>query len=88
MLNTNVFSGIDLQVLTDFSSDIDLVALGPTAKAPRQVIVLAAGGGVLSVTTAHGARTLPADLLVGLPITCGILTIGSATDAGSVLVIW
>lgn len=87
-INTAEFTGIDVQELTDFSSDVDLVSLGPTGETPRIVIVLDAGGGNLTVTTAHGTRPLPASLLVGIQIVCGIETITSATDVGSVLVIW
>lgn len=84
-----IHTGFDLQQYDSFSSDVDLVAAGPTGGPARQVIVLGAGGGTLEVVTAQGnTRELDATGLVGIPIVCGIQRITSNTNVGSVLVIW
>jgi hypothetical protein len=88
-LSTETYTGVDMQVFTDFDPALDLVALGPTGKAPRQVIVLEGGvGSLLNVTTKHGSRSLPGAEILKMPVVCGVLTIAASTTVTKVLVIW
>jgi len=90
LIDTEIYTGIDVQEFTDFSADIDLKAAGPTGKGARLLWVLDAGSGVLSVSTKYGTRTLSGDILASksIPLQCGVFAIRSATNVGRVLVIW
>jgi hypothetical protein len=85
------YTGVAVDVLTDFSADIDLATLAPEGTVvPRQITILAAGAGsVLSIVDLAGrTRSLPADALVKYPLNSGVRTILSATNVTSLLVIW
>jgi len=90
IINTEIFTGVDGLEFTDFSSDVDLVAAGPTGKGARQLWVLEAGSGNLTVETKFGDRTYSGDLLASknIPLQLGMFTIRAATNVGRVLVIW
>ncbi len=88
-LNTETHCAVDVQLLDDFSSEVDLVAIGPTGKAPREVILL--GAGIFEFTTKFGTRTIEATeaaYLIGKSLVWGILTITSNTTITKLTVAW
>lgn len=90
LIDTEEYTGKDVKEFADFTNDIDLKSEGPTGKSARQLWVLDAGSGVLTVSTKFGDRTLSGDQLAArnIPLTCGVFRIRSSTTVGRVLVIW
>jgi len=75
---------------SDFDSEIDLVAEGPTGHPARGIMVLDAGGGsTLEIVTAAGnTRPLTGALYVGKQLVAAVRKITANTDMGTILVGW
>lgn len=87
-LNTDENCGTDLQIFTDFSAEVNLVTVGPTGKAPREITIVKAG--IVEVITKHGTRTITAvqaGVLLGRGISIGALKLTTNTT-GEVMAIW
>jgi hypothetical protein len=89
-INTDEYVGIFAKEYASFAEDIDLVAAGPSGKSARQLWVLEAGSGALTLSTKYGDETYSGNLLESknIPLTLGIFAIRASTTVTRVLVLW
>jgi len=77
--------GRDVKEFTSFP--VDATAEGPASNGARMFKVIDAGGGVLEVTTEHGARQLTASAYTQWT-PCAIYSVTGNTTVGRIALLW